>query len=865
MEAEEEERRRASADEGEEPLLPGETKTFAQRATDVTLQIERELNSPVTATAALPENFGGQLTRPCKPFIMGMEQVTEIGFMNSREFQTIREQLYLTALTVTAERFSFIAQPFATEQLVREQSGTQSADGKTNRWVSSATTGFTKLFSTGALLLFNFANQTVYNLGGGGPATTSVSTASLDFIQPFLAGGGRAVALEPLTQSERNLLYAIRDFYRRRQEFFVFFAAGQPATFIPGVGAGVVALNPGTVATAAATFPNAFTLPLVANPATVQVSPQPSLAPILNSGVLTTPQGYLSTILERANLVNYYKNIQALQRFLRLFEVFLEGGLINQVQKGQIEQQLLQSIEQVLGLHLSYRVSLDQLKQQLGLPITIPIELDPAPLQPMINLINSYEQLSIDFERVVYNALNYGRATEVGQLRERLHRLLENTPLMRRTQTRERTLPRWAYWEKLERGQAAPARNTALRRRLDELLKELEKIRDVRRTSPGEALPEALERRLEQLRFEYDIGSLEYYLSVYETEPWRAIQEPQLRQERQNQEFRRVYQYLLFVVDKAFVERQQGIKESWPPLPPIRAEGVDLLSAPDDVALAAVERTTMATRVDLMNVRAQLTDGWRKIRVAANALMGTFNVDYHVDASSPTGGSHPFAIGGSRTRHELIFTGQLPLVRILQRNNYRSTLIFFQQVRRSLMAVEDQLMFNVRLDLRQMRVLGFNYQRIQKRQIELAYMQVDQALQAFNQPQAPPGTSDVLAGLIGPVGGRPAVGDPAALTSQLLSTQGSLLRSQNDLYSTWATYIINRMYLYRDMGVLFLDNRGVWIDEDSTSPDGSDASQPGGRQSPTGRTGEQLPEPRQFPPAGPEQLPAPRSEPAAPR
>ncbi len=190
MEAEEEERRRASADEGEEPLLPGEIKTFAQRATDVTLQIERELNSPVTTTAALPENFGGQLTKPCKPFIMGMRQVTEIGFMNSREFQTIREQLYLTALTVTAERFSFIAQPFATEQLVREQSGSQSADGRTNRWVSSATTGFTKLFSTGALLLVNFANQTVYNLGGGGPATTSVSTASLDFIQPFLAGGG---------------------------------------------------------------------------------------------------------------------------------------------------------------------------------------------------------------------------------------------------------------------------------------------------------------------------------------------------------------------------------------------------------------------------------------------------------------------------------------------------------------------------------------------------------------------------------------------------------------------------------------------------------------------------------------------------
>src|SRR5262249_33988756 len=156
------------------------------------------------------------------------------------------------------------------------------------------------------------------------------------------------------------------------------------------------------------------------------------------------------------------------------------------------------------------------LKQQLGLPITVPIELDPAPLQPMINLINSYEQLSIDFERVVYNALQYGRSTEVGQLRQRLHRLLGNTPLLRRTRLRERTLPRLTYWEGLDRGQAPEARNTALRRRLDALIAEMNKIRDIRRSAPGEALPEDVERRLEELRFDYDLGSLEYYLSVYE-------------------------------------------------------------------------------------------------------------------------------------------------------------------------------------------------------------------------------------------------------------------------------------------------------------------------------------------------------------
>ncbi|HEY7309404.1 MAG TPA: hypothetical protein VH643_08615, partial [Gemmataceae bacterium] len=372
-EAEEEEERRQEeeATEGEEePLLPGEIKTFAQRAVEVDDQISRELFSPVSATQYTPLTLVVTDKPAVKPFILNMEQVTQLGFMNSREFQTIREQLYLTALVVTAQRFAFIAQPFVTGQAIREFIGSKESGGRpSNNWLFNTTAGFTKTFSTGALLLFNFANQTVYNLGRNLTGTTSVSTVNLDLIQPFLAGGGRSVVLEPLTQAERNLLYAIRDFFRFRQEFFVFFAAGQSTGFIPGVGAGVVALLPGTVVQPGAFVPGPFTLPLVANPATVQVAPQPTLGTLTspNGGgsVLTTPQGYLTTINERNNLINAYKNIQALQRFLRLFEVFLAGGLAQQVQKGTVEQTLLQNYETILGQQVSYRVSLDQLKQQL--------------------------------------------------------------------------------------------------------------------------------------------------------------------------------------------------------------------------------------------------------------------------------------------------------------------------------------------------------------------------------------------------------------------------------------------------------------------------------------------------------------------
>jgi hypothetical protein len=845
-------------EEGAEPKLMGEIKGMAERAREIEQNIEAELAAPITSNQQRPVSLDVSGLSRSKPFLLNLEQITELGFLNSPQFQTERENLYLTALAVTAERFAFIAQPFATEQLIRQRAGKKTTATPLNGWISNATTGFTKAFSTGALLLFNFANQTVYNLGAGKPGTTSVSTINLDIVQPFLAGGGRAVALEPLTQAERDLVYAIRQFYRFRQEYYAFFAVGQSTGFIPGVGAGVVALLPSTVNSPIPFVPGPFTLPIVNNPATVQVAPTTPLGPVLNSGVLITPQGYLSAILERTVLFNYYKNIQALQRYLRIFDVWLQGGLINNVQHGLVEARLLSSYETVLGQQVSFRVSLDQLKQQLGLPLTVPLDIAPGPLQPMINIIEAYEKLFINHERVITNVDQYGleKVAEAGQMRARLRRMLDRTPLLRGTQTREKILSRLPYWENFAKDKPWNQRYNALMEEYKKRRIPLDELRIKKAERPGEPLPEEEQRRGEELQFDLDLLEYELALSIYERQQWQKEEDADVRRRVHRTQFFGLRRIFLNVIYHAYVERQQAVKKIWPELPPIRARNVDVIAASEDEALTAVEQATFENRVDLMNVRAQLTDAWRKIRVAANALMGVFNVDYHLGATTPAGRGLPFAFSGSRTTHQLIFTGQLPLVRILQRNNYRSTLINFQQVRRSLFQFEDQLLFNVRFDLRQVRILANNYQRVQKRQIELAYMQVDQALQAFNQPQAPPGTDIILPGLIGPVSRAPQPGDPAALTTQLLSTQGSLLTSQNDLYNTWIGFQIARVDLYRDMGVMPLDNRGVWIDADATANQSPDNNPPAGGQ-PPGTPPDQLPAP------GPERLGQPSPEPVA--
>jgi hypothetical protein len=843
----------------------GETKSPAQLAREREVEIERELAIPVTASGALPTP--PEMQR-CRPYLLDLNQSVQLGFLCSREFQTVRENLYLTALPVTAERFSFVAQPFLAEQLIRQRNGSE-LPGAQNAWLNNSTLGFTKLFSTGALLLANFANQTVYNLGMS-PGPTSVSNASLDFVQPFLRGGGRALNLEPLTQAERNLMYAIRDFYRLRQEYFVFFAAGQP-TFIPGVQPGVTAILPGSINNAGVFVAGAAVVPTPAgaggivglgatntaagNTAPVQVAPGSSGIRQGPTGApFPTPQGYLSTIGEKATLVNTYKNIQALTRFLALFRVYLDGGLVNAVQVNSVEQSLLTSRASSLTSQASYRISLDQLKQQLGIPMSVPIDLDLGPLQPIIDVANRYENLTASFESASVRSLSYGRAAEVAQLRARLRRELTASGVVRGTRFEKQFPPLWAEWERLS--------EDALDARLKGVLAERRKLRDLqdKLQGQGQSLPEADQRRLNELEFAADVGIFERNLRTYEKERWKGEKNPILRQGIQAQGFRYVHRSFLNVLEEPRKEKLDTIRTTWPDLPSLCVGGVDLLRADEDEALAAVTRAGLANRLDLMNQRAQVVDAWRKIRVAANALLGTFTVDYHIDSSTPSGQARPFDFAGSRTRNQLIFNAQPPLVRILERNNYRSALIEYQQIRRALMINEDQVVFEARFQLRNLRALANNYQRIQRRNIELAYIQVDQALQAFSQPSAPPGTGgDLGTGFVGPTATRPQPGDPAALTNQLLGTQNSLLQAQNALYSTWIGYLTTRMNFYRDLGLMPLDPRGVWIDAsascDCNSPTPPD-EQPRRQRTPAGTDGderpEQLPQPKRFPPAAAE-------------
>ncbi|MFO0927974.1 MAG: hypothetical protein U0736_13190 [Gemmataceae bacterium] len=438
----------------------------------------RELAGIVTTKRGLPEKDVEKAISCERTFLIKMEQAVELGLINSREYQTRREQVYLAALPVTLERFAFAPQFFAAETAFWEQFGREiqpNPAGPRRRWRFDTQLGYSQLFSTGALLLVSFANRTIINLTSNGKPTTSVSHLSTDLIQPLLYQGGRAVTLEPLTQAERSLLYVIRDFARFRQDFFVTVAGGQPniaGTSVPG-------LTPvtATVPIRYIPGPTPVVQPIIPSAIGPQVTPGEGGFRVGRVGLPEAPnQGFLSTLAEKAQLINQYRNIIALSRFLRRFRVYLEGGIVNSVQVGQVEQQMLRSIESALNQQASYRTSVDQFKLQLGLPMNLRLEVEDTQLEPMLGQTRRFENISNTYEEVSNRPLGFVSPDEAGQLRGRLRELLTDSPFVRRTRFRESIGDQLRDWEQMSAGK--DARPGPLDERIERLVKDRDRLRE---------------------------------------------------------------------------------------------------------------------------------------------------------------------------------------------------------------------------------------------------------------------------------------------------------------------------------------------------------------------------------------------------
>jgi hypothetical protein len=209
-------------------------------------------------------------------------------------------------------------------------------------------------------------------------------------------------------------------------------------------------------------------------------------------------------------------------------------------------------------------------------------------------------------------------------------------------------------------------------------------------------------------------------------------------------------------------------------------------------ALQSAVRIALEYRMDLMNDRAALYDSWRQIRVTANALKGVLNVALTNNVYAPVASPNPLAFLSQAKAFSLTLNAELPLVRVNERNAFRTAMINYERTRRSLQNAEDNLKVQLRNDLRQVHLAYINYE-IAKRNFELNVRLKDQAFEATIAPPAT--TANPLA----------AQANAATQTTNLLSFQGNLVAAMLALTNGWQLYQTNRLIVYRDIGNLPYD------------------------------------------------------------
>ncbi len=581
---------------------------------------------------------------------ISMQQAWVLAIMNARYYQFNLEQVYLAALPVTLQRFSFEPQFYAglgSATAVPQTNGASSVgaslpstpgvvtrpglgftyatrfspNGQISALNLGTLAGFGKLFNSGGQLLMGFANEVAFNFLNKNPAQpTVISALPISFVQPLLRGGGRAVILEPLTQAERSLLYAIRTFTLFRQQFFVTtMTGGQIQNFGQGFQL------------------QGFSTPGNSDPTT----------------------GFLPVVFNVVEVEVDRRNLFFLESLAKLYQELIQGEAsgLSRLQVDQVLQSLIGARQALFMDKITYRTSLDSLRMQLSLPPDTPIIVDMSLAQPFYDVFDAVD--------------------------------------------------RW---------QRRPDRD------LDELPSIIARI------------PE-----LEDIDVE-----------------GRSVLEPYRNYRSTLQQFNS--------------ENEEGL---------------------EDLLQAAV-RIALEYRMDLMNDRAQLYDAWRQIRVAANALKGVLNLTLANNVYTPVTSTNPFAFLSQARQFSLALNAELPLVRVNERNNFRTALITYQRTRRSLQTAEDNLKIQLRNDLRQVHLTYINYE-IAKRNFELNVRLKDQS---FEQIVAPP------------AGGTQALAqsaNAATQTTNLLTFQGRLIMAMLALTNGWQFFETARLIVYRDIGILPYD------------------------------------------------------------
>ena len=282
--------------------------------------------------------------------MLDIDSSLRLAYVHSPLHQKQLEEMYLSALDVSLQRFNLDTQLFAKFDSAFTHSGALTGNPSSKLKVGRDGTGegssvFTKqTFATAGELLVGFANSFVFEFYGG---DTNLASSLLNFTvtQPLLRGAGRDIGLEALTAQERELLSNLRAYSQFRQGFYTQVAIGELGVRGPQ--------RNGT---------------------------STDLQSFSGQG---GNNGFVGLLQQLQQIRNTEDNLDLQERTRDRLVALYDNELIDLVQVDQFNQSIETTRASLLDSQNNLKLSMDSFKTEtLGLPPSLPVDLDQMLIEP---------------------------------------------------------------------------------------------------------------------------------------------------------------------------------------------------------------------------------------------------------------------------------------------------------------------------------------------------------------------------------------------------------------------------------------------------------------------------------------------------
>ena len=174
---------------------------------------------PIDSVQAEEDAPAQDMSDDVPPLILDLTAALEVGAANSRDYQDRKEDIYRAALSMDVEAFRFRNTYLGTIEstFTDDRSGDE---GDTRGIVGSAAMGASRTLRTGAELSSRIMFDLVRLLTMDRDSAYGIM-ADMSVTIPLLRGAGRHVVTEPLTQAERNVMYAMYTFENFKRGYAV--------------------------------------------------------------------------------------------------------------------------------------------------------------------------------------------------------------------------------------------------------------------------------------------------------------------------------------------------------------------------------------------------------------------------------------------------------------------------------------------------------------------------------------------------------------------------------------------------------------------------------------------------------------------